>query len=400
MDGRVLRVRSDSASIHVAIRRDEKGEGIRAALQAVSLRGGIRLEDGRGLVATADRMDWNHQEDLLRLRGAPLVEVVQADQRLHAREVNFDRWTGIVSFEGDIEATIRPAPRTSKSSSDPWREVFGFGPFRPSGASGLETMTLKPGRLEMKTSADGRPEFLRAWDGVRLTGRLGAAGPEPVQAEGTSFEWDVAAETGVLRGSPCARIVRGPQQVFSPLVSFEGDSFMVIKGPSLVKFRVEEPLEFSASVFEAALGLRGLQAIPDRNEAVMEVSVTSERDIVFDQKSSLVKLVDRCVIRTQDSSLTADLLYVILDAQGRNIDRVMGYGDVRMSQQGRAKRDAVTVSGEVLDFNPTSKDIMIHGKPLARVVQGSREFKAEKVRHNTKKDRTEFWTGQTLIKAE
>jgi len=400
VDGRMIRVRSDAASIHVSVRREDNGDGIRTALQAVSLRGGIRLEDGQGLVATADRLDWNHQEDLLKLRGAPLVEVVQAEQKLQARDVVFDRWTGLVSFEGEIEATIRPISKSAKGAPDPLREVLGFGPFRKSGGPGVQTMTLKPGRLEMRTSKDGKPEFLRAWGGVRLTGLLGAAGPEPIEAEGSAFEWDVAADSGVLRGSPCARIVRGPQQVFSPLVSFEGDSFMVIKGPSLLKFRIEDPLEGSASAFEAALGLRGLQSIPDRNDAVMEVSVTSDRDVVFDQESRLVKLIDRCVIRTQDSSLTADLLYVILDAKGRGIERVMGFGDIRMNQQAGPKRDAIDVTGELLEFNPSTKDILIHGKPLARVVQGTREFSAAKVRHNHKKNRTEFWTGQTLIQRE
>jgi len=371
--------RSDAASIYVGLPPGSKGAGDPQPLSIV-LKGGVRIEDGRGFSVTADRLEWNHQEDLYRLTGAPQVEVIQGVQRLRAREVTLDRWNGIIDFRGDITAALLPSrePKPPKDTEP-------------------RTMNLTSAELRMRTDPTGRPLGLRAWKNVKLTGHLGAAGPEAIEAEGEEFEWDLVTDEGLLRGAPFARVRSGPNVAVAPLISFQGKSYMVIKGPKLVKFQSEEnpALESRASFFEAALGLRGLQRIPGRTATILERTATCDGDIVFDRRAGLVKLVDRCSVSDKDSLLTADLLFVEFtqgnDEGTQEIDRVLGYGNVVATQGQESEGGAILIRGEYLEFHPGSGDLRVVGHPEARAILGSEEGVARRIEINRKTRRIELY---------
>ena len=376
--GAMTRTRSDAASIYVGIPPGAKGAGDPQPLSIV-LKGGVKVEDGRGFSVTADKLEWNHQEDLYRLTGAPLVVVEQGVQRLRAREVTLDRWNGIIDFRGDIAATLQPG-----------RESKGSAP------ASARTMNLTSTELRIRTDPAGRPLSVRARDNVRLTGHLGAAGPDAIEAEAEEFEWDLVTEEGLLRGAPFARVRRGPNLVVAPLVSFQGESFMVIKGPKLVKFQSvrKSAGEARASFFEAALGLRGLQGIPGRAATILERTATCDGDIVFDQKAGLVKLVDRCSVSEKDSLLTADLLYVEFTkekvGENQEIDRVLGYGNVVAWQGQESRGGPIQIRGEYLEYHPGSSDLTVVGHPEAKAIVGSREAWARRIRLNQDTERYEL----------
>ncbi len=379
-----LRARCDSASIYIAM--PPKSQGDPQARSAV-LKGGVRIDDGRGVTADADRLEWNHQDGLVRLIGAPLVEVRQGAQVLQAREVLIDKWQRVIDFKGDIVATFL-------SDADP---------SAPGVAAG--SMTLKPGDLRIRTDAVGRPIAFHARNGVRISSSQTIPGRDVLEAEGTEFEWNLAAGEGALRGSPLARIRQGSNLAVAPLVTFQGASFekslMVLKGPKLIKFFVEsrpprnpgeraldaalglpglrrkpelrEPtLNASASFLEASLGVRGLQGIPGRRESAMDLLVTCDGDAVFDQPANFVKLVDRCSVRAQDSTLVADRLFVHLSQteKGPGFERVIGLGNIRALQTLGSRGGALQIDGETLELRQDPENghriVTVVGHPVGR----------------------------------
>jgi hypothetical protein len=396
----VTRTFCDSASIYVAV--PPKKLKSEATPQAAVLKGNVRIEESRGFTATAGQLEWNHHDGCVRLKGAPLVEVNQGRQRLVARDVLVDRANGTVDFKGDIAATFMPDRRTPGAER----------------AGGM--MTLTPGALQLRIDSAGRPSSVYASKGVRLSNPLSTG--DALEADGTEFEWDFFTGEGALRGSPFARIRHGVNLVVAPLVTFRGDAFdeslMVIKGPKLIKFFIEskppvhpgaslldaslglgslqlkprEPtLNSSAVLLEASLGLAGLQRIQGRRDAVTDLVISCDGDAVFDQKSHFVKLVDRCFVRTQDSTLIADRLFVFLAESGRSFDRVIGLGNVRASQSQGPRGASFRIEGETLEMreDPVQghRIVRVVGFPQGRGVMGSDDFTFEEMTYNLN-DRT------------
>ncbi|HZL71797.1 MAG TPA: hypothetical protein VFC86_05010 [Planctomycetota bacterium] len=395
--GTLARTQSDAASIYIGVPpRKQKGD---ARPQTAVLSGRVRIEESRGFSATADKLEWSHQDDIVRLTGAPLVELREGRQRLVAREVLVDRWTGTVDFKGDILATFLPDPTAPGADKD--------------GAM----MTLKPGDLRVRTDAAGRPFAVHARKGVKITTPRGASAADALEADGVEFEWDFNTGEGALRGSPFARIRQGTNLVVAPLVTFQGESFgeslMVIKGPKLMKFFIEnkppavpdaklanaalglgslqqrprEPaLNSSASLLEGALGLAGLQRIPGRRESVTDFVISCDGDAVVDQKLGFVKLVDRCNVRAQDSTLTADRLFVYLADNGKSFDRAIGLGNVRASQGQGPRGVSIRIEGETLEMrqDPATGDkvVTVVGFPIGVGRLGSDEFKFHRMIYN------------------
>jgi len=393
----VSRARSESASIYFGVPpRSEKKADPRP--QSAVLKGGVHIEESGGLQAVADQLEWSHRDSLLRLKGAPRVEVSLGTQRLQAREILVDQGNRVVDFDGDVVATF--APRQ------------GAAPAK----DGAGTMTLTPGDLRLRMDSSGRPVGIYAWGGVKITSLHGDAGAEALDAEGSEFEWDFIEGEGALRGVPFARIGQGANLVVAPLVTFRGESFdeslMVIKGPKLIKFFIEarpprnpgadllnaalglgglrrtpgmrEPsLNDSATLLESSLGLPGLQGIPGRRESVSDFVITCDGDALFDQKSGFVKLVDRCSVRNQDSTLTADRLFVHLAPKERDFDRIIGLGNVRASRvQGG---QTIQFEGETLELRKDENGhrvVTVIGHPKGRGVWGNKEFPFERVRYN------------------
>jgi hypothetical protein len=285
-------------------------------------------------------------------------------------------------------------------------------------------MTLTPGELRLRLDAANRPVSIHAWKGVRISSPVSVAGAEAIDAEAAEFEWDLVTEEGVLRGAPFARIRQGPNLVVAPLVTFRGASmdrsYMVIKGPKLLRFFTEkkapgnaglplldaamglrglrrdpalrEPtLNASASLLEAAVGLNGLQRIPGRREAVMDLAVSCAGDAIIDWEANLVKLVDSCTVRTQDSTLNADRLFVLL-AEGKEeltFDRVIGLGNVRAVQSQGPKGGSIQIAGETLELRQDpalgsngEMTVTVVGLPEGRGRLGNDEIHFERMTYN------------------
>ena len=399
----LARAHGDSASIYLGVPQKSNAKTKPRMLSAV-LKGGVRLEESRGFSATADRLEWNYQDALLRLAGAPHVEVSEGRQRLQARSVLVDRSTGTVDFKGDIEASFLPR---------------GIAP-APGAEPGV--MTLKPGDLRMHLDPSGRPVSIHARNGVTITSRRGAAGRQAIDGTAAEFEWDLVSGEGLLRGAPYVRILQGSNFVLAPLVTFRGESiessFMVIKGPKLLRFLTEkrapvnpgarlldaalglgalrkkpdlrEPtLNASATFLEAALGLPALQRIPGRRESVLDLAATSEGDVVIDWTANLVKLVDRCSVRTQDATLIADRLFVLLAEGGESFDRVIGLGHVRASQNQGPRGSQIRIEGETLELRQDPSlgsngelTVTVVGHPEGRGVLGTDEILFERMTYN------------------
>jgi hypothetical protein len=409
----LTRTRSDSASFYIATPpKNTKGEP--RPLSAV-LSGGVRMEVDGSFSATGELVEWSHQDGLTRMTGTPRVEVVQGNQKLLSREVIVDPSNHAIDFKGDIEASFL----SSEGSKD--------------------LMTLVPGSLRVVTDDRGRPVSVLARHGVRLSS--GGTGPDALRAEGTGFEWDLITGEGMLRGTPFARIHQGFNVVIAPLVSFQGATFetslMTVKGPKVMRFfnelspprnpgrdlvdaalglpgltpRPSEPtLHTSASLLEAAFGLPGLQKIPDRRNAVTDFTITCDGDVQVDQKAGIVKLVDRCRVRSQDSTLNADRLFVFLKEASRTpgrktaIDRVVGSGHIDAVYTKGPQGGPLHVEGETfelrLDPSPGSKGrgiVSIAGHPLGRLRFSGRDSRFQRMWINLDTNPPTLWMSKGTL---
>ncbi|HEU4338632.1 MAG TPA: hypothetical protein VFS19_01070 [Planctomycetota bacterium] len=403
----LTRTRSDSASIYLGV--PPKKQKAKARAQAVVLKGTVSFDEGSGFTATGDHLEWSHQDGIVRLLGAPRVAVNQGTQRLEAREVIIDQWNRIVDFKGDISVTFLPARAGTA----------------PGTAEGL--ITMKPRELSLATDAEGRPIAMFARKGVRITSPPGTPPAEVYEAEGRDFEWDFVTGEGALRGAPFARIRQGPNVVVAPLITFSGEEFteslMVIKGPKAMKFTIEnEPplhvgaaamdaalglggfrptprqptLHASATLLEASLGLPGLQHIPGREDALTDFVITCDGDAVVDQKANVVKLVDRCSVRAQDSTLTADRLFVYLSpGKPKTFDRVLGLGNVRAYQRQGSKGASFQFEGETLEMRQDpiqrARIVTVVGFPRGKGRLGSEEFEFLKLECNLNEMTFKIW---------
>jgi hypothetical protein len=94
-----------------------------------------------------------------------------------------------------------------------------------------------------------------------------------------------------------------------------------------------------------------------------------------------VKLVDRCSVRSQDSTLFADKLFVVLKKdEDRGVERVVGLGNVRATQT-PASGLALRVEGESLEMRLDStlgsreqRIVRIVGHPRGRGWLGPAEL--------------------------
>jgi lipopolysaccharide export system protein LptA len=409
----LTRARSDTASFYIAT-PPKKVEAEPRPLSAV-LAGGVRIEVDGTFSATGELVEWNHQDGLMRMTGDPRVEVVQGNQKLLSREVLVDKSNRTIDFKGDIEASFL----SSEGAKD--------------------LMTLVPGSLRVLTDARGRPVAVRARNGVRLTS--GGSGADALRAEGTAFEWDLITGEGMLRGTPFARIHQGFNMVIAPLVSFQGDTFesslMTVKGPKVMRFfnelspprnpgrdlvdaalglpglapRPSEPsLHTSASLLEAAIGLPGLQKIPDRRNAVTDFTITCDGDVQVDQKAGIVKLVDRCRVQAQDSTLNADRLFVFLKETSRTpgrktaIDRVVGSGHIVAVYTKGPQNGPLRVEGETfelkLDPAPDSKGrgiVSIAGHPSGRLRFSGRDSRFQRMWINLDTNPPTIWMSKGAL---
>jgi lipopolysaccharide export system protein LptA len=397
-DASTTRIRSDRASIYLSVPPSQEKAGARPISAVFS--GSVKITESRGLDATGDRLEWNRQDDLVRLSGAPRVEISQGPQVLRARDVIIDRLRQTVDFKGDIVATFA-GDRDALTQGKP-----------------PNLMTMKPGELQIRTDPAGRPVFVHAWNGVVLSSPTAAPGQEPLSGEGREFEWDLASGEGCLRGAPFATLKQGPNFVVGPLVTFRGQDFtkslMVIKGPKVMRFFSELPpppnagealaaaamgfpgfrrlpagleptLNSSATLLEAALGLRGFQQIPGRAESVMDLVATCQGDAVLDRQGNSVKLVDSCSVRAQDSTLNADVLFVYLTEDGGGLDRVVGLGRVRAYQERGPGGVSLEIKGETLELrnDPTGqRAVTVVGHPVGRATQGSMEMHFVRMTYN------------------
>ena len=403
----VTRTRSDAASIYLGV--PPKKQKAEARAQGLVLKGAVNIQEASGFTATGDLLEWNHQDGIVRLIGAPRVEVLQGTQRLEAREVVIDQYNRTVDFKGDISVTFLPARAGTL----------------PGSAEGL--ITMKPGELILGTDPKGRPTSLFARKGVRITSPPGTPPADVYEADGRDFEWDFESGEGALRGSPFARIRQGPNVVVAPLITFSGEEFtqslMVIKGPKAMKFTIENDpplhvgaaamdaalglggfrstprqptLQASASLLEASLGLPGLQRIPGREDAITDFVIACDGDAVVDQKANVVKLVDRCVVRAQDSTLTADRLFVYLSpGKPKTFERVLGLGNVRAYQRQGPKGASFQFEGETLEMrqDPVQRDriVTVVGFPRGKGRLAGDEFSFLRMTCNLKDMTFKIW---------
>ncbi|MBI4565209.1 MAG: hypothetical protein HY716_11000 [Planctomycetes bacterium] len=369
---------ADSATVYMAQERGVPGGGSARPL-ALTMTGDLRLNSSEGILAEAARLDWNYQDDLLRLAGAPAVRVQHGTQRLRAREVFVDRWRKHIAFLGAPSATVRPG-----------------------NAGGDLTVTARD--LEMQCVAlqgTWKPEALRATGEVVLSGLLDAAGRRDIVAEGDAFEWNAMQQRGSLRGAPNARVRQGENLVIAPLIVFEGQSLMVVKGPKMLRFVDLKPEERAAAFMDAALGLGGARDLEGRSQWTTTFTATGEADVVYDQEARRVKLVDRCEVRTQDSSLRADVLHVLLSDQGNGgVEQVLGFGGVQILTTA-GPGGAARLTGDALEYLPSTRTAKLHGNPHATMtISGRQEINARVIMYNDEKKEFELLDVRTRFAAE
>ncbi len=378
-----LAVRSEHATFYVA--RPRTGSSGGTLPLAASMRGSVALEDSRGFQASCATFDWNHRDDLMRLEGGPQVLLRQSDHVLRANRVCIDRWRRLVTFEGDISATLKPAadqPPMDLVSTDLELECFESG------------RTWKP--LE-----------LRGDRGVKLTGALAAAGGAPIRAEAEAFAWNAVENRSTLRGAPRAVVLQGENLAVAPLIVFEGGpdgkgQVMHLHGPKLLRFVQVGDLERRAALADAVLGLGALREEPGREAATTRVNITGDGGLQYDAAAGRVRLSDRHRVRTGDSSLEADVLHLQLSGDGTGVESILGYGRVRLARVGGASSAPVQLSGEAMQYRPAAQLVEMHG--LTRAVMqlgGLGEIQGKAVRFHLETQEAEVigdsGTGRLLM---
>jgi hypothetical protein len=321
--GRKVVAHADTAVIYVSRVKDEEG---RDTVEPVSmtLRGNIRLADGQGAGATADTADWNVNDDLLRLHGAPHVEVIHAGQRVRSRSAVLDRWSGTATFRGELVATLA-LPGAAQSLDLCARELE------------IEAVSL---------GGQPQPSAVVAVGDVRVRGEAGAAGK--IDATGTRFVWNAIDNRGVLTGEPFAKIVQGESVIESPEVAFEGRSMFVVKGPKRMHLVQLEPPGALEKIWGAAA-----DRAPGRRT---EIRIRCAGDVAYDGGSGTITLLDRCEVVADGVLLSADRLFLKMSPAG-------GIADVRGQGRVKIERDGMRFSGDTFRWLPEKRTVEIRGEP-------------------------------------
>lgn len=353
-------VRADHAVFYVA--RVAQGPRTETIPIAAACRGKILIEDSRGMKVACERLDWNHRDDVLRLEGSPRVDLEQGGHRLHAQAVVVDRWTRRIRFLGDIAASLKT------EEGKPPLDVI---------ATDLELECLDFG-------STWKPAVLRAWNGVKLTGSWGTAGGGALRADAEEFVWDAVERRATLRGRPNASVEQGGHLAVAPLIVFEGfggagGSLMVVKGPKVIRFT------------HAGQGGERLK-----------VHVTGDGDVEYDSTAGRVKLVDRHLVRTEDSTLVADVLHLQMSPDGDAVETIRGFGRVELSRAAGPGGSAVHLAGEAVVYRPVEHVVEVHGLTRATMrLGGLGELTGRTIRYHERTREAEVvggrGTGRLLI---
>jgi len=313
--------------------------------------------DSGGMEADAASADWSLDDDLLRLAGAPRVDVVQGGQRVTSRVAVLDRWAGRATFRDDLLATLRTSPES-------------------------KPLEVRATELVLETErAGGRLQgsWVRAVGNVRVSGEAGPKGGR-IDATGTRFSWNASEGRGALHGSPFARIVQGESTIDAPEVLFEGRSMFVVKGPKRMRLIEEKPRGAFEKVWNP----------PGRTE----ISIMTDGDVVYDGTAGQVRMIDRCEVQSDDVKLAADRLTLVLSENGQGVSDVRGQGRVVVERPG------MRFLGDTLSYAPATGKVEVRGEPHVVALFRAIETRNAIVRYDPSTGRVEAEGGRYRGKIE
>ncbi len=335
-------VDADAAELKARRSADPAKKGLDP--EHLDARGHVRMETPDS-IARGDQLSWDRKgdgEDVAVLEG-DRAEVQGSGSRIQARTVTMHRLLGISTFQGDVAALLAPG----KGSGDP--------PLRLQ--CRVLTTHAEPGTREISD--------LEALDDVIIEGLTQGAGDKPGRAEADRFTWTPADQHGLLEKSSHVRIVQENSLILAPRVVLEGQSMIVLKGPKRIVLTQNDP---------------------DGNET--RTTVTSDGDIVLDSTGgrTLIRLRDRCEVRSPELHLLADRMTLATSKESRDVEAIDASGHVRARQE----QEGATMFGEWLHLEPKTETrplkMTLTGAPLALAEAGRTVATQEKILVTEKPD--------------
>jgi len=308
---------------------------------------GVTFVDGESFHATSDTLVRTKSDDgevdvtVLTAAVPRVVSLTRGPSRIDSRAV-----------------TIHKAPEGGSGTSE-FRDVV-----RSDLVAGAQHFSLSCGKLLtfIRPNAAGKAELtsIEATDHVILGGLMAsrAAVPSPDGAEGPgearadAFYWDVVANRGRLEGTPYVRITQGASTIVAPKVLLESPEIIVLKGPKNVRL------------------------VQERDGKKEEYRATCEGDLVLDSAANRLWMRDRCVLRTQEMTLTSDRVNAVLSPGGKGMESLLALGRVRAVRMS----DHTALYGERLFYRFSDQNLRVYGNPVTVADAGHTRSTQEEIR--------------------
>jgi lipopolysaccharide export system protein LptA len=305
--------------------------------EQLTARGHITVTGPDG-TARAETLVWQGSGDfdVAELEGQP-AEVTRGRNTIRSKFVTIERFLGVSTFREEVAARLVPG-----------------------GDASAPPVALQSRQLTTRATPGGKEiEEIEATGDVVLDGLTQGAGQKPGRAEADRFYWNQGEDRGFLERRPFVRVVQEDSTIYAPRIVLEGRSMIVLKGPKLVVLTQK-----------------------DAEGRETRTSATSEADIVLDssgEKNTVIRLQDRCAVRTSEVQLFADRMTVLTPKGGEGIESVRASGRVRARQL----KEGATLFGEWLYFKPKTETapqtLTLTGSPLTIIDAGRKVATQEQV---------------------
>ncbi len=331
---------------HELVQQSELSEGVwrplwMVAVGAVSF-DGFGIEAGEPVRGECAAFHYDVRERKGRIAPDGRIRLRRGESRIEADDCRIDEVAGRTEFCGNVAADLQ---------RDPSEKPIGIH------AGSL---------VEQSETVDGvrRPARIEARDDVRME-IPAAEGRASAQVRCGAFLYDARTQAGILEGNPWVRIVSERSVLYAARVLLPDRDTMILQGPKRVRLVDEKGQTWT---------------------------MATAGDVRVSAREGRIKIVDRCVLFSKDSRVSADRIDVRLGADRKGVESIRGFGRVeihRPAEGVRIRGDRMRLAGE---------SASVRGRPFAVVTRPSVEATMAEVSYDLKTGRAEGRRGRERIR--